>query len=60
LFLAHFLQARDPALALECAAAAIYAVFEATQAAGSRELALIQAQEAIVAPATTFVAEKVR
>jgi pyridoxine kinase len=60
LFLAHYLEAPDPAQALERATAAIYAIFEATQAAGSRELALIQAQDALVHPPRTFAAAQVR
>lgn len=60
LFLAHYLKAFDPAAALEQAAAAIYAIFETTRRLGTRELALIAAQDAFVAPAERFTATRVR
>ena len=60
LFLGHYLNTRDPAVALERATAAIYAVFAATGVARSRELALIQAQDALINPAETFSAVQVR
>ncbi len=60
LFLAHYLTARDSAHALEQAASAIYAVFQETRSLGTRELALIPAQDELVNPRQIFRAERVR
>jgi pyridoxine kinase len=60
LFLSHWLTTRDPALALARAASGIYAIFEATRAAGTRELALIAAQDEFAAALPRFKPEKVR
>jgi pyridoxine kinase len=57
LFLAHYLTTRDPAAALGAAASAVFAVLEATQAAGTRELQLVAAQDRLVNPARRFTAE---
>lgn len=54
LFLARYLQSRNPAAALGHAASAIFAIVAATQAAGTRELQLIAAQEQLVEPARKF------
>lgn len=61
LFLAHYLRLGVPAAALEAAAEAIFAVFEATARAGTCELQLIAAQDAIAAsrPGGRFSAEKI-
>lgn len=59
LFLAHYLSSRDPARALEAAGAAIFAVIAATQAAGTRELRLIAAQDQMVRPGRRFPAERI-
>ena len=59
LFLGHYLHARDAGKALEAAAAANFAVLEATQIAGARELRLIAAQDDLVAPKRHFAAEKI-
>jgi pyridoxine kinase len=59
LFLGHYLRARDPGQALEAAVAANFAVLEATQVAGTRELQLIAAQDGIVAPQRQFSADRV-
>ncbi len=59
LFLGHYLHARDAGQALEAAAAANFAVLEATQIAGARELRLIAAQDDLVAPKRHFAAEKI-
>ena len=59
LFLGHFLHTRDAGQALEAAAAANFAVLEATQIAGTRELRLIAAQDNLVAPKRSFAAEKI-
>ena len=59
LYLGHYLRTREPARALEAAAAATFAVLVKTQAAGARELQLIAAQDEIVAPAPHFSEERI-
>lgn len=59
LFTGQYLRLGDPVAALAEAAAAVYAVLEATKAAGRRELALVAAQAALVAPARRFTPVKV-
>ncbi len=59
LFLAHYLETRDPGSALERAAAAIFAVLEATRQAGSREMQLVAAQDQLAAPPRRFEARRV-
>lgn len=56
LFLAEWLRARDVAASLSYAASAIFAVLQATAQADERELQLIAAQDALVAPPRTFAA----
>jgi len=60
LFLAKLLETGSPPDALAHAASAIFAVFSATHAAGTRELALIPAQSELVQPARRFDAVKLR
>lgn len=60
LFLAHYLMTRDAAAALSRAAAAIFAIIEATHRAGTRELQLIAAQDAFVNPKRTFPLTRLR
>lgn len=60
LFLGHYLLTRDTERALAASAAAIFAVIEATQKAGSRELQLIAAQDALVAPGRCFLPRRIR
>ena len=60
LFLAAYLETRDAAKALADTAGRIFAVFEATQRLGGRELALIQAQDQVAQPKRRFEAKKVR
>ncbi|WP_110685683.1 pyridoxal kinase PdxY [Salinicola aestuarinus] len=64
MFLAHSLRAgvtdEGPARALEQTAAAVHMLFEHTRRAGTRELAMIAAQQDIVSPTVTLHAEKVR
>ena len=60
LFLGHYLLTRSTEQALAAAAAAIFAVIEATQSAGTRELQLIAAQDAFAAPHRRFVPRRVR
>lgn len=57
LLLAHLLRGLRPAEALERAVASTFAVVDATLAAGERELALVAAQDALIAPPRTFRAE---
>ncbi|MBV8652728.1 MAG: pyridoxal kinase PdxY [Alphaproteobacteria bacterium] len=60
LFLGHFLKTGDTAAALGATASSIFAVLEATQRAGMRELQLVAAQDEVVAPQRRFTAEKIR
>ena len=57
LFSAHWIESGDVGLALGKAASSIFAVLEATRAAGERELQLVAAQDRLVAPPRRFVAE---
>jgi pyridoxine kinase len=59
LFLHHWLETGATPAALSRAAASVYAVVTATEAAGSRELALIAAQDELVRPSRLFAAEPV-
>ena len=54
LFLAHYLRRRDIPAALGEAAAAIFAIMDATAASGQRELALISSQAEFAAPGRRF------
>lgn len=56
LFAAHLLITGKPGAALARAAASIFAVLDATQKSGARELALIAAQDDLVDPARRFEA----
>ena len=58
LFTAHWLESGDIASALGRAASSIYAVLEATQAMGERELQLVAAQDRLVSPPRRFVPER--
>lgn len=60
LFLAHYLKTGDPAMALGRVAASVFAVMEATVAAGAREIQIIAAQDAIADPPERFIVERVR
>ncbi|WP_410812701.1 pyridoxal kinase PdxY [Micromonospora sp. 067-2] len=60
LYLAHLRTTGAPATALERTIASVYAVLEATLAAGTREIQLIAAQDAIAEPPTRFVARQLR
>jgi pyridoxine kinase len=57
LLLAHLLARKPPVEALERAVASTFAVVQATFDAGARDLALVAAQEALVAPPRLFAAE---
>ena len=59
LFLHHWLETGATPVALSQAASSVFAVVTATEAAGSRELALIGAQDELVRPSRLFAAEPV-
>jgi pyridoxine kinase len=59
LFFAHWLNTRSISDSLELTAAAVFAILEATVKAGSQEIQLINAQEAIANPKRRFRAEKI-
>jgi len=54
LFLAHWLTDRSAAAALSAATASVWGLLAATEAAGSREILLVAAQEELVRPSRTF------
>ncbi|WP_336650851.1 MULTISPECIES: pyridoxal kinase PdxY [unclassified Leucobacter] len=60
LFTAHLRRTGDAAAALSRTAASVFELLERTLAAGSRELQLVESQEAYVNPAHTFEARRVR
>ncbi|HYE49540.1 MAG TPA: pyridoxal kinase PdxY [Azospirillaceae bacterium] len=60
LFLAKLLETGEPPAALSHAAAAIWAVFDETRRAGTRELALVAAQDRLVRPDRAFPVARVR
>ncbi|MGY1771272.1 pyridoxal kinase PdxY [Blastococcus sp. SYSU D00813] len=59
LFLAHWLDTRSAAEAVTRAAASVHGLLAATEAAGSREILLVAAQDEFVAPSRTFPVEEV-
>ncbi|MEU5564362.1 pyridoxal kinase PdxY [Micromonospora musae] len=60
LYLAHLWTTRSPATALERTIGSVFAVLEATLTAGTRELQLIAAQDAIAEPPAKFTARRLR
>ncbi len=60
LFLAHLHETGSPERALALTTSAVYAVLEATIAAGTREIALVAAQDAIAARAARFAVRRLR
>ncbi|RLP86455.1 MULTISPECIES: pyridoxal kinase PdxY [unclassified Micromonospora] len=60
LYLAHLCTTGSPAIALERTIASVFAVLEATLTAGTREIQLIAAQDAIAEPPTRFTARRLR
>lgn len=54
LFLAHYLRSGSAAEALSLAASSIFGILERTAEAGVNEMLLIEAQEELVKPSTTF------
>ncbi|HUI18409.1 MAG TPA: pyridoxal kinase PdxY [Alphaproteobacteria bacterium] len=59
LFLGHYLKQRSVRLALEHAVAAVHAVMVRTAALGGSELALVEAQDALLAPKRLFKAARI-
>jgi pyridoxine kinase len=60
LFLGHYLAAGELRAGLERAVSAMFALVERTSAAGAEELELVAAQDELVAPASRFVAVRLR
>ncbi len=60
LYLAHLRSTGSPKDALERTTASVFAILEATLAAGTREIALVPAQEAIAHPPGRFTARRLR
>jgi pyridoxine kinase len=60
LYLAHLSTTGTPSVALERTTASVFAVLEATLAAGTREIQLVEAQEAIAHPPSSFAARQLR
>jgi pyridoxine kinase len=60
LYLAHLRTTGSPRLALERTTSSVFAVLEATLAAGTREIQLVAAQDAIADPPSTFAARQLR
>ena len=58
LYLAHLTSTGSPAQALERTTASVFAVLEETLAAGTREIRLVQAQDAIADPPARFTARQ--
>ncbi|MCA0145205.1 pyridoxal kinase PdxY [Blastococcus sp. LR1] len=59
LFLAHWLDTRSAAEALGRASASVFGLLARTEAAGSREILLVAAQDEYVTPSRTFEVEEV-
>ncbi|HTW15409.1 MAG TPA: pyridoxal kinase PdxY [Nocardioides sp.] len=60
LYLAHLRSTGSPASALERTTSSVFAILEATIAAGTREIQLVAAQDAIADPPATFTARRLR
>ena len=54
LFFVHYLRTKSAGAALAAAAASVYGLLKRTQAAGSREILLVAAQEEFVTPSERF------
>lgn len=59
LLLFHYLRKRDASAALAEVAASVFGILQRTIEAGSRELALVVAQDELVAPSTSFPTEHI-
>ena len=60
LYLAHLLTTGSPEQALVLTTSSVFAVLEATMAAGTREIALVAAQDEIASPSRRFTARRLR
>lgn len=60
LYLAHLRSTGSPATALAATTSTVFAVLEATVAAGTREIQLVAAQDAIATPPLTFAVRQLR
>ena len=60
LYLAHLSETGSPTTAVERTTSSVFAILEATLAAGTREIQLVAAQDAIAAPPERFVARRLR
>ena len=60
LYLAHLHQTGSPAAALMATTSSVFAILEATLAAGTREIQLVAAQDAIAQPPLGFEARRLR
>ena len=60
LYLAHLTATGSPAEALAATTSTVFAILEATLAAGTREIALVASQEAIAHPPLTFEVRRLR
>ena len=60
LYLAHLTSTGSPATALERTTSSVFAILEATLAAGTREIQLVAAQDAIADPPKRFAARRLR
>jgi pyridoxine kinase len=60
LYLAHLLETGSPALALARTTSSVFGILEATLAAGTRELQLVGAQDAIAQPPERFTVRQLR
>ncbi len=60
LYLAHLTASGSPAAALAATTSSVFAILEATIAAGTREIALVAAQDAIATPPLTFDVRRIR
>lgn len=59
LFLAHHLRTGSAEQAVAAAAASVWGLLARTEAAGSREILLVAAQDELVAPSRTFAVEEI-
>jgi pyridoxine kinase len=59
LFFAHLVRSGSAAMALARAASSVFGILRRTAQAGARELLLIEAQDEIVAPSTSFQPEQI-
>ena len=60
LYLAHLVTTGSPARALSLTTASVFAILEATLAAGTREIQLVAAQDAVASPSEVFAVRQLR